>query len=57
MSPETAYRSDKKPQRFIDPDTIAQAFLHFEDGKLIKPAVSALRDKSMRLVFPSLAVL
>jgi len=36
MSPETAYRSDKKPQRFIDPDTIAQAFLHFEERKVDK---------------------
>lgn len=36
MSPETAYRSDKQPQRFIEPDTIAQAFLHFEDRKVDK---------------------
>ncbi len=36
MSPETAYRSDKKPQRFIDPDIIAQAFLHFEKRKVDK---------------------
>jgi putative transposase len=36
MSPEAAYRSDKKPQRFIDPDTIAQAFLHFEERKVDK---------------------
>ena len=36
MSPETAYRSDKKPQNFIDPDTIAQAFLHFERRKVDK---------------------
>jgi putative transposase len=35
-SPETAYRSDKKPQRFIDPDIIAQAFLHFEQRKVDK---------------------
>ncbi len=36
ISPETAYRSDKKPQNFIELDTIAQAFLHFERRKVDK---------------------
>jgi len=29
-SPETAYRSDKKALRFVDPDDLATAFLHCE---------------------------
>ncbi len=36
MSPETAYRSDSEPLRFLDPDTVAQAFLHLEERKVDK---------------------
>ncbi|HML32201.1 DDE-type integrase/transposase/recombinase [Sporomusa sphaeroides] len=36
ISPETAYRSDKKPLRFLDPETIANAFLHCEERKVDK---------------------
>jgi transposase InsO family protein len=36
MSPGVAYRSDKQAQRFIEPNTIAQAFLHFEGRKVDK---------------------
>lgn len=35
-SPETAYRSDKKPLKFLDPETIANAFLHCEERKVDK---------------------
>lgn len=35
-SPETTYRSDNKPLRFIDPDIIANAFLHSEERKVDK---------------------
>jgi transposase InsO family protein len=36
MSPETAYHNDSAPLRFLDPDTITQAFLHMEERKVDK---------------------
>ncbi|MHB1654656.1 MAG: DDE-type integrase/transposase/recombinase, partial [Desulfitobacteriaceae bacterium] len=36
MSPETAYRSDKKPLRFAEQDVLANAFLHCEPRKVDK---------------------
>ena len=36
ISPETAYRSDKKPLRFLAPDVVANAFLHCEERKVDK---------------------
>jgi putative transposase len=36
LSPETAYRSDKKALKFVDPKTIANAFLHCEERKVDK---------------------
>jgi hypothetical protein len=36
MSPETAYRSDKKALKFLDPDVISNAFLHCEERKVDK---------------------
>lgn len=36
MSPETAYRSDKKPLRFAKQDVLANAFLHSEPRKVDK---------------------
>jgi putative transposase len=35
-SPETVYRSDKKPLKFIDPEIVANAFLHSEERKVDK---------------------
>lgn len=35
-SPESAFRSDKKALRFVDPDTLANAFLHCETRKVDK---------------------
>jgi transposase InsO family protein len=35
-SPEAAYRNDKKPLQFLDPQTIANAFLHLEERKVDK---------------------
>jgi putative transposase len=35
-SPETAYRSDRKPLRFVEPEVIADAFLHAEQRKVDK---------------------
>lgn len=36
ISPETAYRSDKKALKFLDPEIIARAFLHCEERKVDK---------------------
>ncbi|KLU63765.1 integrase core domain protein [Desulfosporosinus acididurans] len=36
MSPETAYRSDKEPLRFPDPEVLANAFLHSESRNVDK---------------------
>jgi transposase InsO family protein len=36
FSPEAAYRSDKKALKFLDPETIANAFLHCEERKVDK---------------------
>jgi hypothetical protein len=36
MSPEATYRSDKKMLRFLNPETIASAFLHLEERKVDK---------------------
>lgn len=35
-SPQTAYRGDTKALSFLDPDVVAQAFLHCEDRKVDK---------------------
>ncbi len=35
-SPESTYRSDKKALKFLDPETIANAFLHCEERKVDK---------------------
>jgi len=36
ISPETAYRSDQKALKFLEPETIANAFLHAEERKVDK---------------------
>lgn len=36
MSPETAYRSDSKALKYIEPDVLANAFLHCEKRKVDK---------------------
>lgn len=36
MSPENAFKIDSKAIKYIDPDIIANAFLHFEDRKVDK---------------------
>lgn len=36
VSPETAYRADKKPLKFLDQDIITNAFLHCEERKVDK---------------------
>jgi Mu transposase, C-terminal./Integrase core domain. len=44
-SPETAYRSDKKALRFVDPDELASAFLHCESRKVDKSGCISFMDR------------
>ncbi len=44
-SPETAYRSDKKALRFVDPDDLATAFLHCETRKVDKSGCISFMDR------------
>ncbi|MDD4239489.1 MAG: DDE-type integrase/transposase/recombinase [Desulfotomaculaceae bacterium] len=45
MSPETAYRSDKKAVKFLDPEIIANAFLHAEIRKVDKAGCISFASK------------
>lgn len=45
VSPESAFRSDRKALRFIDPDTLANAFLHCETRKVDKSGCISFMDK------------
>lgn len=45
ISPETAYRSDKKTLRFIGPDKLANAFLHCETRKVDKSGCISFMDQ------------
>lgn len=45
QSPGTAYRSDKKALRFLDPDTMANAFLHCEERKVDKAGCISFEGK------------
>jgi putative transposase len=45
ISPESAYRSDRKALRFIDPDTLANAFLHCETRKVDKSGCISFLDQ------------
>lgn len=45
LSPEAAYRSDKKPLRFLDPEVVADAFLHCEERKVDKSGCISFEGK------------
>jgi putative transposase len=45
ISPETAFRSDRKALRFVDPDTLRDAFLHCESRKVDKSGCISFMDK------------
>lgn len=45
ISPESAFRSDRKALRFIDPDTLANAFLHCETRKVDKSGCISFMDQ------------
>lgn len=55
-SPETAYRSDKKALRFVDPDELSNAFLHCETRKVDKSGSISFMDRSTRSACRSLVV-
>jgi hypothetical protein len=44
-SPEAAYRSDRMPLRFADPETLANAFLHCETCKVDKSGCISFMGK------------
>lgn len=44
-SPETAYRSDKKALRFVEPGALANAFLHCETRKVDKSGCISFMDR------------
>lgn len=44
-SPEAAYRSDRMPLRFADPETLANAFLHCETRKVDKSGCISFMGK------------
>ncbi len=45
VSPQTAYRSDRKALKFLDPETIASAFLHCEERKVDKSGCISFAGK------------
>lgn len=45
ICPETAYRSDRKALKFLDPDIIANAFLHCEERKVDKAGCISFAGK------------
>jgi hypothetical protein len=51
-SPETAYRSDKKPLWFVDPDELANAFLHCETRKVDKSGCISFMDRKYEVGLP-----
>ncbi|WDL98501.1 DDE-type integrase/transposase/recombinase [Alicyclobacillus sp. ALC3] len=44
-SPETAYRSDRKALRFVEPEILANAFLHAETRKVDKSGCISFMDR------------
>ncbi|MBT2195553.1 Mu transposase C-terminal domain-containing protein, partial [Heyndrickxia coagulans] len=45
ISPRSAFRSDRKALRFIEPDTLADAFLHCETRKVDKSGCISFMDQ------------
>ena len=45
ISSQTAYRSDRKALKFLDPETIASAFLHCEERKVDKAGCISFAGK------------
>ena len=51
-SPESAYRSDKKALKFLDPETIANAFLHCEERKVDKAGCISFQGEKFEVGLP-----
>ncbi|WCK52521.1 Mu transposase C-terminal domain-containing protein [Aneurinibacillus sp. Ricciae_BoGa-3] len=51
-SPESAFRSDRKALRFINPDELANAFLHCETRKVDKSGCISFMDQKYEVGLP-----
>jgi putative transposase len=51
-SPGTAFRSDKKALKFLDPETIAHAFLHCEERKVDKAGCISFQGEKYEVGLP-----
>ncbi|MBU5445672.1 DDE-type integrase/transposase/recombinase [Paenibacillus sp. MSJ-34] len=51
-SPETAFRSDKKALRFVEPEILADAFLHCESRKVDKSGCISFMDRKYEVGLP-----
>lgn len=52
MSPRTAFQNDKKALRFVDPDMLADAFLHCETRKVDKSGCISFMDRKYEVGLP-----
>jgi transposase InsO family protein len=52
VSPEAAYRSDRKPLKFIDPEVVANAFLHYEERKVDKAGCISFSGQKYEVGLP-----
>ncbi len=52
MSPKTVFRSDKKALRFVEPETLANAFLHSESRKVDKSGCISFMGKKYEVGLP-----
>ncbi len=51
-SPETVFRSDKKALRFVEPESLAHAFLHCESRKVDKSGCISFMDRKYEVGLP-----
>ena len=52
QSPEATFRSDKKPLRFVEPEALADAFLHCETRKVDKSGCISFMDRKYEVGLP-----
>ncbi len=52
ISPETVYRSDRKTLRFVEPEILADAFLHAETRKVDKSGCISFMDRKYEVGLP-----
>jgi putative transposase len=51
-TPDASYRSDKKALKFLDPETIANAFLHLEERKVDKSGCISFQGEKYEVGLP-----